>query len=571
MYHGIFQRLGNLLFAAAIIAIFALWQWYQVPLSCTLQEDPNVLLTSPIADNIVGFGGRVPSKIRLNPVDGTISNIEYLPNSEDRDYWQIVLDAKVTEKYIGKTLREAVDLPIDAVSGATLSSKALQESIRKRLMSASDYVPLQASSFELRWTDILVVVVLFGNLVTFFLKTGVRWRLIQNIINLVVLGFIGYIYLSLALFAGWVNSVSVWRWNVLVILFIVTLVLGLIRGRNIYCTQICPYGCAQELAAKLGRKAGIPVVKLDFRYGRYIRRIFVGAAIIAGLCGITFLPFEPFGVFAFNVRWWIYVLAVGFLVVAVFKPRLWCHWFCACGAVLDFFVRTENNIKNIKRGREMSYERLVILVLLVIVVIALFRPQPQISAVPLHPRQIDTESVDVLKIIHQRKSVREYTSSPISIDELHTLVKAGFAAPSAGNLQPWEFIIVTERKKLDVMAEALDFGKMLKEAPAAIVVCGNGREFKPARVSQMWVQDCAAATQNILLAAEGIGLGAVWLGVYPYEDRVKSIEEILKLDKEIVPFCVVSIGHPAGVTTPKDKYKPSKIHFQEWAKPFKVQ
>ncbi len=568
MFQSIFRRLGNLLFAVAIVLIFCLGQWFLAAPDNEPAESPDVLLTSPMADNITGFGGRVPSRIKLNPDDGTIAAIEYLPNNEDKDYWSVVVEADLIRKYIGKTPREAIELPIDAVTGATLSSRALQESIRKRLMAASDYVPTGTNSISLGWSDILVIVVLLGNVVTFFLKNSARWRLVQNIINTIVLGFVGYTYLSLALMVGWINSAPHWRWGSLLALFCVTVVLALWRGRNIYCTQICPYGCAQELAAKLGRKIDAPLIKADFKYGIYIRRILLAAAIAAVLFGVKFFPPEPFGAFAFNVPWWVYVLAGGFLVAAVFKPRLWCRWFCGCGAALDFFVRTESNIKTIKGDRKMSYERWVILVLLLIVVIALLRPQS--SGMATMSPTVDAESADVLKIIHQRKSVREYTADPVSLEQLHTLVKAGFAAPSAGNLQPWEFIIVTERKKLDAMADVLEFGKMLKHAPAAIVVCGNGNEFKPARVSDMWPQDCSAATQNILLAAEGLGLGAVWLGVYPIEKRVENIARIMKLDKEVVPFCVISIGHPTGVEKPKDKYKPAKIHFQEWDKPFEV-
>ena len=153
--------------------------------------------------------------------------------------------------------------------------------------------------------------------------------------------------------------------------------------------------------------------------------------------------------------------------------------------------------------------------------------------------------------------------------ELRDLVRAGFAAPTAGNARPWAFVIVTDRAKLDALADAMPYGKMLKKAPAAIAVCGVESAFRSGESREMWVQDCSAATENILLAAEGTGLGAVWLGVYPYKDRSASISSILKLPEGIVPFSLISVGHPAGTEKPKQKYDPSRLFLQQWGMPFR--
>lgn len=198
------------------------------------------------------------------------------------------------------------------------------------------------------------------------------------------------------------------------------------------------------------------------------------------------------------------------------------------------------------------YERIVIVILLVLLVVAILLPRRSENA---------AAPPDVLTVIHQRKSVRNYTAEPVVGKELDQLVRAGFAAPSARNLQPWEFYVITERGTLDALAASLPYGKMLAKAQAAIVVCGNSRQFGEGATREMWVQDCSAATENILLAAEGIGLGAVWIGVYPYAPRVEAVSKALKLPEEFIPLNVISIGRPDGKDMPKQKYRESKVHW----------
>lgn len=169
----------------------------------------------------------------------------------------------------------------------------------------------------------------------------------------------------------------------------------------------------------------------------------------------------------------------------------------------------------------------------------------------------------VLENIHSRKSVRQYTSETVSDEHIQTMLKAAMAAPSAVNYQPWRFVVVTERSELDAMAEFLPFAQMLRQAPLAIVVCGettwmNGEE------NPFWEQDCSAATQNLLLAAEALGLGAVWTGVYPDLEKAGKLQEFLRLPGNVQPLCAIPIGHPAGETQPKDKWKPENIHYGKW-------
>ena len=169
----------------------------------------------------------------------------------------------------------------------------------------------------------------------------------------------------------------------------------------------------------------------------------------------------------------------------------------------------------------------------------------------------------VLENIHSRKSVREFTSEPVSDADIQTMLKAAMAAPTAINFQPWRFVVVNEREALDSLADQLPYAKMLKQAPLAIVVCGEtlwmGGEENP-----FWSLDCSAATQNLLLTAEALGLGAVWTAAYPDADRCKAISDALGLPSTVKPLCVVPIGHPAGENQPRDKWKPENIHYGEW-------
>ena len=176
----------------------------------------------------------------------------------------------------------------------------------------------------------------------------------------------------------------------------------------------------------------------------------------------------------------------------------------------------------------------------------------------------DNSDKTALEVIHSRKSVRHYTDSKVSDEQLLTLAKAGMAAPSAKNAQPWQIMAVTDRAKLDSLGTALPYTKMIFEAPAALVVCGDMTLALEGASRDYWVQDCSAATQNILLAAEAIGLGAVWNGIYPVTERVNDVRRILSLPDYVIPLSVIVVGQPAGVETPKVKWDEKKYHINEW-------
>jgi len=169
---------------------------------------------------------------------------------------------------------------------------------------------------------------------------------------------------------------------------------------------------------------------------------------------------------------------------------------------------------------------------------------------------------ETLEVIHNRKSVRHFTDQAVSEEQIKLLLRAGMAAPSAVNRQPWAFYVVTKRETLDALGEQLPYAKMLRQAQAAIVVCGDMEKAGNLKEQGYWVQDCSAATQNILLAAESIGLGAVWTAAYPYEDRTKVVVEILNLPEKHIPLNVIPIGYATGEDKPKDKWKPENIVWQ---------
>jgi len=169
--------------------------------------------------------------------------------------------------------------------------------------------------------------------------------------------------------------------------------------------------------------------------------------------------------------------------------------------------------------------------------------------------------MDVYEAIYGRRSIRGYTSQPISEDVVQELLKAAMAAPSAGNEQPWQFVVISDRQTLDAIPEYHEYASMLKHAPMAIVVCGDERLEK---YKGLWVQDCSAATQNLLLAAHGSGLGAVWLGVHPAEDRVARTRELLGLPREVIPLAIVALGYPAEEKGPADRFDASRIHRNRW-------
>lgn len=169
--------------------------------------------------------------------------------------------------------------------------------------------------------------------------------------------------------------------------------------------------------------------------------------------------------------------------------------------------------------------------------------------------------MDIMEAILTRRSIRDFTSQPIPGELIKTLLAAAMQAPSAGNAQPWHFIVVTDRERLTAMANAHPYGKMLAIAPLGIVVCAD---LDMQKHEGFWIQDCSAAVQNLLLAAHAHGLGGVWIGIYPVKERIKSLSQIVKLPARVVPLCIVAVGYPAEKKSPVDRFRQDRVHQEQW-------
>lgn len=163
--------------------------------------------------------------------------------------------------------------------------------------------------------------------------------------------------------------------------------------------------------------------------------------------------------------------------------------------------------------------------------------------------------------IFKRRSIRKFTSEKVNYDDVEKILKAGMAAPSAGNEQAWQFIVIDNKEILNEIPKIHPYSSMLKETSCAIVVCGD---LSLEKFKGFWIQDCSAATQNMLLMADSIGLGSVWLGVYPELDRIKGIKEILNLPENIIPLAILPIGYPDEKKSKTDRFDKSRIHKNKW-------
>ncbi len=169
--------------------------------------------------------------------------------------------------------------------------------------------------------------------------------------------------------------------------------------------------------------------------------------------------------------------------------------------------------------------------------------------------------MDTLEAIHTRRSIRRYTSQSVEDELIQEILAAGMSAPSAGNQQPWQFIVITNKSVLEEIPHISPYAAMVREAPVAILICGD---LKLERFKGFWVQDCSAATQNMLLAAHALGLGAVWTGIYPMQDRVEGFKKLLRIPEDVIPFALIPIGYPAQQSRRENRLKEDRIHYNHW-------
>jgi len=172
---------------------------------------------------------------------------------------------------------------------------------------------------------------------------------------------------------------------------------------------------------------------------------------------------------------------------------------------------------------------------------------------------------EALQTIITRRSVRKYIDQPICEDKVQWMLRAAMNAPSAGNEQPWEFLVITDKYKLRRVPEFHPYSKMLTGATLAILVVADPSKVKyEEELRQLWIQDCSAATQNILLSAHALDLGAVWLAVYPDPPRLNGMRKLFGIPEELVPFSIVSLGYPVEVKQATDRFDNTRIHREIW-------
>lgn len=172
--------------------------------------------------------------------------------------------------------------------------------------------------------------------------------------------------------------------------------------------------------------------------------------------------------------------------------------------------------------------------------------------------------MDALEAILGRRSVRSFTGRPVEREKLLILLRAAMAAPSAMDTRPWGFVVVTGIETLEALGVRLPYAGMTAGAGAAVVVCGILSRCRPGSPPDYWVQDCSAATENLLVAAHAMGLGAVWTGVHPRPERVATVREVLGLPEDVVPLNLIPVGYPVDEAPAKDKFDRTLVHWEVW-------
>jgi nitroreductase len=535
----------------------------------------SLLDTSAVAAGNPGYGGPVPCAIGMTP-GGQVAGVRLLPNDESPTFVEFVVEQGLLDTWNGLTAAAAVAKPVDAVSGATVTSLAISGSVQQTLAAVGTAQAPSARPARTRWLPwgvlALALLSFFGG------GRRVGLRLLLRATSVAVLGFMAGSSLSLVLAQNWLAQGVPWgRFPFFTTLAAIAVLVPVLTGRSFYCAHACPFGNAQDLAGMLWpwwkpRLPRLLAAPLHALRGAGVLTLYV---LLAAGVAVDLAAVEPFAAFQWrSAPWPALVLAGSFLLLAVVMPRTWCQHLCPTGYVLE-------RCRGIQppegaRPRFFSFERGALVAAVAAAIAITLHPadtprraggEPAATPAPAtaeaetpHPHTIP----DVLTVIHERRSVRHYSGEPVLPAQLDTLVRAAMAAPSAGNAQPWAFVVVTERKRLQELAANLPYGKMLAQAGAALIVCGVSEKTLPGEAAPFWVQDCSAAAQNVLLAAQGLGLGAVWVGIYPLEERLAAVRAACAIPSGVQPLCVISLGQPAGVEQPKDKYSADNVHWEKW-------
>lgn len=558
-----------------------------------------LLHTQPLAKHITGYGSYLPIVIGIDAED-KITGLLLQKNDETPGFVKRLEKLGFFASWNGQPASEAVNLPVDAVSRATMTSKATIESLRLRL---AEYVKVEQIRRQIDYRALIVEVAAWAFLLLAFSGCFAPARLAKYrktylLFAILVPGFMLGRFFSVELLYNWaINGIPFSSQLFMTVLVTLAVVVPLLSGRSWYCTWYCPYGAAQELIGHACSKKIEPTGRAA-RILRYVRPAFLFVIAALLIVGVRFSlnSVEPFSAFLpASASQTVLLLAGVFLALSLIIRRPWCNYFCPSGQIVEMLRVGIADHHEKPAGGEAHEVKIhaVLNVLLAIAIIILlmsptrignngeFRPAPQVkseadkmsgsstvSVSPVLPTASQAVSVatnPTLATIYERKSVRSFTGEPVSREMLTELVKAGMAAPTARNRQPWQFVVISEKPAMLSLAEKLPYAKMLASAGAAIIVCGDLEIARAGDTESMWMLDCSAATQNILLAAESMGLGAVWTAAFPYADRIAAVNEVVKLPEYVVPLCVIPVGRPTGIDRPKDKWKPERLHWEHFS------
>ena len=169
--------------------------------------------------------------------------------------------------------------------------------------------------------------------------------------------------------------------------------------------------------------------------------------------------------------------------------------------------------------------------------------------------------MEALEAIQTRRSIRSFTDAPIEDAALQQMLEAAMAAPSAGNAQPWRFVVIRDKTLLQRITAIHPYAAMAANAALAILVCAD---ITAEKFCGFWPQDCSAATQNLMLAARALDIGTVWCGIHPVEEREKAFQTLFNLPETVRPFALVAAGYTSQPFTRRDTYDRNKIHQNTW-------
>jgi len=300
-----------------------------------------MMSTSPIADDIIGYAGEVPVVIAVCNGD-VIKGVKLLPNYETPHFIRKINRKSFFNSWDKMTVKEALTADVDVVSGASMTTRAVKKGVQLRL---SKYLEAKVAKSDIDWMAMLayagsLFIVIFALLSFIYPKSFAKKRIYLLIASVIILGFWQGEFISLALMYGWMlNGISITSKFVMLAIVVISFLIPLFTNKAFYCSYVCPYGAAQELTSKLNkRKLRLPVKFL--KYLKYAKMVLFYGIVLAVILRFEFdlSEFEPFSAFLYTIASpVVIILATVFLIISIFVPKAWCHYFCPTGYLLDIF------------------------------------------------------------------------------------------------------------------------------------------------------------------------------------------------------------------------------------------